>query len=53
MAWGRGDNSRANTISDRDWRNIQDRARRANPRSDGETMRRGADNLREAQRGNN
>lgn len=55
MAWGKGDNSRANTISDRQWRDIQNRARKANQGrgNDSGAMKRGRDNLRQAKRGNN
>jgi hypothetical protein len=52
MAWGKGDNSKANTISDREWRKLQDRARKSNHTTD-KGAKRGRDNLRQAQRGNN
>ena len=54
--WGQQDNSKANTISDDEMARIQARARRANPAQDASEdarMRRGADNLRQARRGNN
>jgi hypothetical protein len=55
MAWGKGDNSRANTISDARWYGLQKRARQANPRwrDDVKAAQRGRDNLRQAERGNN
>lgn len=54
-----GDNSRANTISDKDWRDLQKRAAQANldktrtGRNAAADAKRGRDNYHQARRGNN